>query len=52
MKKCIVCKRELLDENDICHSCSTFYKWKYGKKYFQWLEEMKRHAQLNLGGKT
>jgi len=51
MVKCIVCKRELVDEDDICYSCAPFFKRKYGKKYFQKLEEMKRHAQLNSGGK-
>jgi len=52
MEKCIVCKRDLLDEDDVCYSCLQFLEWKYGNRgSLQKIEEMKRHAQLNSGGK-
>jgi len=43
MKNCIVCKKEIIDEGDVCESCFEFLKWKYKKNY---LEKIKNFRNL------
>ena len=55
IKSCIICKKEIPKNNgEICHSCSTFFRWKYGKKYKDIMKLYKRlfRSTKSSGGKN
>ncbi|VVB79034.1 Uncharacterised protein [uncultured archaeon] len=39
MKNCSICKKEIEENEEVCHSCIEFFKYKYEKK---WERELKR----------
>jgi len=45
MKKCYICKKELLEEDQgLCEECLTFFKWKHGKDFQEILDLHKANA--------
>ncbi len=42
MKNCKICKKEIEENEEVCHSCIGFFKYKYGKK---WEREIKRFLE-------
>jgi len=43
MKNCLICKKEIEENEEVCHSCIEFFKYKYGKK---WEKELKRFLNI------
>ena len=42
MKKCCVCNREIIEENnELCRICFEFFKWKYGNHFQKKIEQIK-----------
>jgi len=43
MNKCLVCEKEVERNEELCHSCEAFFKWRYGGKFKQFLEDLKKY---------
>jgi hypothetical protein len=34
MKKCIVCEKDMIgNDAEVCETCTSFFKWKYKKRF-------------------
>lgn len=43
MKKCLVCKKNIAENRDICESCVEFLKWKHKEDYKFHIEKLKKY---------
>jgi len=48
MKKCLICYKELEDNEEVCHSCKGFLKWKYKKGYSNKIKQFRRLLKENF----
>jgi hypothetical protein len=49
MKNCIVCRKEIADECEVCESCLQFLKWKHKKKYLEKIREFRKLENKDSG---
>jgi hypothetical protein len=41
MKKCLICKKRLENEEEVCNTCRDFFEWKKEKSLIEHLERLK-----------
>jgi predicted nucleic acid-binding Zn ribbon protein len=46
---CIVCRKEIADEGEVCESCLEFLKWKHKKKYLEKIREFRKLENKDSG---
>lgn len=42
MKTCVICKKEIAENGDVCESCLDFFKWKYKKNFQKKISEFRK----------
>ena len=47
MKKCLICYKEIEDDEEVCHSCKVFLKWKYGRGYSNKIKQFRKFRREN-----
>ncbi len=45
MKNCVMCRKELTEDFDVCQTCLDFLKWKYPKKYIEKINEFRKLSE-------
>jgi hypothetical protein len=41
MKKCLICKKRLENEEEVCNTCRDFFEWKQENSLIEHLERLK-----------
>jgi len=47
MKNCLVCKKQVEQNEEFCNECIEFFKWKYGNEFKEILDLYKKYYIQN-----